>query len=761
MDIGNANWIWVPEWEKQNQTKAHLVYFRRKCQLDVKPIEMKIRISADSRYKLYVNGKLAEIGPCKGDCIVWYYDEVDIAPFLEKGENILAVEVLRYPVNGWGNHSIIRTHTPGFYLKDMSGTYRLDADETWRCMVVKDFQIVSEFPWHAQLQILENYLADAEMMGWKQKEYQDNFWKNAISYSEEQISLLKSPGNLKPRPIPSMQKLPKKFQGLYGKCRDNPFAAEWDGMLKAGDALRIAPHNHEIVEIDAGEMMCGFLSLCVIGGRGSVIHIMSSEGYVKELPSSPGGFAVKGNRTDWENGYLHGFTDTYTVAGNGTEEKPETYEPFWFRTFRFVQLEIQTADAELVIAGFDYLETGYPLEVHTQVHTSDKSLEAIWDISLRSLKRCMQETYTDCPFYEQLQYAMDARSQILYTYTISGDERLARQCMDDFRRSQRPDGTLNSCYPDAEVNVIPSFGIYYILMLYDYMMYVGDKKFLRKHLGCMDNILNFFEENLEERGLIGSIGGQLTERAYWSFIDWALPWGETTGMPPAGRKGPITMESFLYIYGLMYAADILEYLNRNDTAREYRGRAEKVRTAVNRYCVDGEGRYTDGPGVREYSQHCQIFALLTDTVSVDRGRELLKASLTDTKTYAECSVAMAFYLFRALEKAELYEETESVWNLWRGMLDKHLTTCAENNLDERSDCHAWGALALYELSSVILGVRPGAPGYGKINIQPVPGYLDYASGDVITPHGIVHVEWYKKEDGTITLHYTLPNDKDI
>ena len=65
--------------------------------------------------------------------------------------------------------------------------------------------------------------------------------------------------------------------------------------------------------------------------------------------------------------------------------------------------------------------------------TSDESLAPIWGYQdLRTLKRCMHETYEDCPFYEQLQYAMDSRSQILYTYMVSGDDRLARKCMDDF-----------------------------------------------------------------------------------------------------------------------------------------------------------------------------------------------------------------------------------------------------------------------------------------------------------------------------------------
>lgn len=167
--------------------------------------------------------------------------------------------------------------------------------------------------------------------------------------------------------------------------------------------------------------MTGYLSLRMEDGAEALVKILTAEGYVQK-ENTGGSFAhlpKKGDRCDWKNGYLHGFTDTYHVAGYGREWQEETYEPFWFRTYRFIGLEIQTGKEPLKITGFDYLETGYPLEVKTEVTTSDESLAPIWDISLRTLKRCMHETYEDCPFYEQLQYAMDSRSQILYTYMVS------------------------------------------------------------------------------------------------------------------------------------------------------------------------------------------------------------------------------------------------------------------------------------------------------------------------------------------------------
>ena len=89
------------------------------------------------------------------------------------------------------------------------------------------------------------------------------------------------------------------------------------------------------------------------------------------------------------------------------------------------------------------------------------------------------------------------------------------------------------------------------------------------------------------------------------------------------------------------------------------------------------------------------------------------------------------------------------------MLELHCTTSVESDIEVRSECHAWGALALYELPSVILGVRPVEPGYKLVKIAPVPGYMTYAKGCVKTPVGEIRVEWTKK-DGKIELNYVIP-----
>lgn len=753
MDKVKNNWIWVKDWALEMQKEPVMMYFRRDMELQMVPEQFPVKISADTRYKLYINGRLCGIGPSKGDRNIWFYDEIDVASFLKKGHNIWAVEILRYPLDDQkSNMSLFRTETPGLYIEsteqDENGIPLWRTDESWKVKQNMGFHIVSENPYFAPMQIYENNAGDAEVFGWMQEGYNDSKWEHATVYGEYKLSWKRSPGNLQKRMIPYMKQHPARFLSVKRKGISAFSDQDWQRFLDGFQTITIPPYTTESIDIDAGELMTGFLRLCMAGGKNAVVEILQAECYVQEIPeiNSYDDLPVKQDRTDSSRGFMMGNHDVYRLCGLGDDKISEVYEPFWFRTFRFVRLSIKTGEVPLILKKFDYLETGYPLEIKTKVKTSDDSMEGIWDISARSLKRCMHETYMDCPFYEQLQYAMDARSQFLYTYAVAADDRLARQCMEDFKRSQRYNGLLNASYPCIGDNVIPGFSVFYIGMLYDHMMYFGDKAFIEDHLATIDGILHFFHRHRDEKGLVDKIGDVNLPDRYWSFIDWTPQWKKTNGVPSATLEGPVTMESFLYLLGLQYAACLNKYTGRTQMAEIYNERAEQLRKSINTWCRGEKGMYQDGPGYEEYSQHCQVFAVLTDVVDLEEGRKHLIETLDHKEEYAQCSVAMMYYLFRALEKTGLYERTDELWDVWRNMLKDHMTTCAEDSLNSRSDCHAWGALALYELPSVILGVRPAAPGYKKIAVNPVCGKIKWAQGEVITPEGSVKVCWEQRND---------------
>lgn len=709
----NANWIWTPDWSAADDAQARLVCFRKTLFLSRVPERFSIRITADTRYKLYVNGSLVQFGPSKGDSRVWYVDEAELAPWLRTGENVLAVSVLRYPADGQkGNHSLFRTNTPGLYLEGPDG---------WRCAVDRGTAFYAEDARFSPLWIHENAAADAALIGWKEPGYDDSRWLPACE--RQSLSDVLLPERLVLRTIPYMEQTPGSF---------------------ALPLTEIPAHSEQRFVLDAGEEMCAFLRLTLSGGKGATVELLQSECYVTEHG--------KGDRLDAVHGHLEGYTDTYLVAG----AENETYAPYWFRAFRFLQVTVRTGAEALTLRALDYAKTGYPLAARTAVRTSDESLAAVWDISLRTLRNCMHETYMDCPFYEQLQYAMDTRLQILYTYAVSADDRLARKAIDDFSRALRPDGLINCSYPNMNTNVIPGFSVYYILMLHDHMMYFGDKALVRRYLPAVHRILQFFDNHRRADGLVDKVGGVNERAPFWSFIDWAHEWLPTTGMPAAGLSGPLTMESLLALLGLQKAAELCEWVG-DGRAAEYRTRAQALQSSVRAHCTDAQGMLTDGPGLALLSQHTQVFGILTGTLDPEAGRRNLLRTIRD-RTIPQCTVAMCYYLFRAMEQTGLYEYTDQYWDIWRRMIADGCTTCVESEGYARSECHAWGALALYELPNVILGVRPASPGYETISVEPHPGRLRFADGLVHTPKGDLRVAW-EKRDGAVTVK--VAGDPDV
>ena len=67
--------------------------FRRSFELAEVPVRVPARLTADTRYRLFVNGIEASAGPIRSQPHRWRYDLVDLAPYLRSGRNVLALQV--------------------------------------------------------------------------------------------------------------------------------------------------------------------------------------------------------------------------------------------------------------------------------------------------------------------------------------------------------------------------------------------------------------------------------------------------------------------------------------------------------------------------------------------------------------------------------------------------------------------------------------------------------------------------------------------
>jgi hypothetical protein len=272
-------------------------------------------------------------------------------------------------------------------------------------------------------------------------------------------------------------------------------------------------------------------------------------------------------------------------------------------------------------------------------------------------------------------------------------------------------------------------------MLKDVYMETGDLSILERYRPTMECVLGWFKRKTGAHGLIEYLN-------YWDYCDWTEAWDDIQGIPRASKYGPSIIQNLVYAYALCVSAEILDALGYTQLAEKYRSEKAGICEKVASLCWSEEkGLYREGPGFEEYSQHAQLWAVLNGLARGDKAKEIMGKTITETDL-VPCSFVMQFYLFRALEQAGLYEKTEKLWDLWKGLLDLDLTTVPEiPGQYTRSDCHAWGSLMLHELPRKFLGVNPLEPGYKKILIQPMGFYVGDISGSVPTPHGMVDVKW--------------------
>ena len=693
-----------------------------------------ILLSASTRYALFVNGAYVHNGPCKGDFWRQYYDRLDLSPYLKAGQNELLLQVVNYSTaesdalgtaDGGPSAVAAKPTGPLLLVVEAGGEGKAALCTSLPGWEVQP-DVSTEWIFHgATWYVGANQRIDGAKLP------RDGGWQPAkatFGVQEDSPWGEFTPFTLKARPIPQLFARERKF------VRQVPTRTGENGFLlaKGGEA----PANSSVAaELDAGEEVTGYLRLKVSGGRGATIRVTYAECYTID--------GQKGQRDDWERGELAGYHDEFLPSGHG-----DRFQTFWFRTFRFIRVEVRTGAEPCRIEGIDFIDTAYPLERVTEVRSAANPwVEALHHISANTLQRCMHETYEDCPYYEQLQYTQDTRLEMLFTYALAADPRMARRTIEDYQHSLLPEGILQSRYPSRKPQVIPGFALHWIFMLEDYHKQTGDVAFVRRYRATVDAVLDWFERRMDEAtGLFHSL-------EHWPYFDWVDGW--ENGVPTAALEGPSTLLNLALVLGLKAGAEVMRLSSRPAVAEEYEARAAAIAEAVERLCWDeAEGLYREGPNFREFSQHGQVFAVLAGLATGERAKAMMERALAD-KSLKQCSFTMLYYLFRALEAAGLYDRTRELWAKWTVLLELGCTTVPEVPDAPRSECHAWGALALWDFPRYFLGVRQQGPGWQGVRIEPRCLWLNDCAGQAATPRGPVKVSW-KAEGGTFQISGELP-----
>ncbi|KAL2855385.1 hypothetical protein BJY01DRAFT_257082 [Aspergillus pseudoustus] len=701
-----ANWIWTPSWtdSSPHNTAGRVVRFTRDLPLSSTPTKALLHFSADTRYKLFVNGVRVAVGPTRSSPWIWYYDTLDIAPFLRPGKNTVRFDVIRYFAASRGAMPFQRTAIPGLTVV---GRVEADGDEVvldsaggqWQAQVDESVKfpmgLVDDVFLHINERISPTALAPAVA---------------PVAYGLRTLNGELAPWRLRPRPIP-MYEESRVAVDTVRSCQSPISTADWTSWLAQATPLTLPQNSSHTLEIQADVHSTAFLRWTFQASKPSSfrMRVTYSEGYELEPRAYPF-FRTKEDRLD-ASGHLIGPFDE--VEFELANSEPFTYEPFWFRTFRLLRLEITVGSEPVTLTQFDATQVNYPLAVKaTFGNPGDVDSKGIWDVSIRTLRNCMFDGYSDCPFYEQLQYSGDSRQVGLFHYLLSGDDRLMRQAVTNYAASIVAEGLTQSRFPSHVPQVIAGFSLYWILQLADHHLFFGDTAFTRSFLPRIDGVLEFFAAHVDDLGLVSGL-----PKDAWQYVDWVTTWGATDthpdkGVPTSGRESNRhTYFSLLYAYVLQQAARLVRDVGRPGHAEEYEARAASLRSAVRTHCYDGQfftDSTADVAGEDAYSQHCQIFAVLSGTAAPEDNERLLTTCLDESR-FSKCSYMMRFYLLRAAAIAgdSVYENFwADAWTPWRKMLAQNLTTWEEDDVRQRSDCHAWGSVPIYEYWSTKVLFKP-------------------------------------------------------
>jgi hypothetical protein len=739
-----AYWIAVPGASAKDYGVYH---FRKTFSLRKKPDSFIVHVSADNRYKLFVNGILVSLGPARADIFHWNYETVDIAKYLQQGPNVIASVIWNFGDYKPENQISFRT---GFILQGNTQNEQIvNTDTSWKCM--KDS---SYGPLQPDLLYTYYVAGPGEKIdyskypaNWKDNNYNDTDWTKAeqiVSGLPKGVLQSDLSWMLVPRTIPQVELKPERLQKVR-LVNGITLPAEFPLYKKP---ITIPANTNVTILLDNGVLTNAYPVLEFSKGKGAEITLGYAEAlYIKEETIKDWRTQnKKGNRNEVEGKRFVGVKDELTADGND-----HTFTSLAWRTYRYLQLEIKTANEPLIIDDLYGIFTGYPFELKAKFLVDNVTLEKIFETGWRTARLDAMETYMDCPYYEQLQYVGDTRIQAMVSLYNTGDDRLMRNAITQLDYSRMAEGITLSRYPTANAQEIPPFSLWWIGMLEDYYMYRNDPDFVKHFLPGERQVLQFFSKYQQP-------DGSLQNAPYWEFTDWCEAKGWKDGMPPFGKDGSSAALDLQLLWAYQIAATLEDSLGMKAFAKQYSKKAALLTQTIKaKYWDQTKQMFADTKEKNYYSQHTNTLAILTNIITGEQAKQLAQKMISDT-SLTQATIYFQYYVNQALRKTGFGNLYLDRLQIWKDNLAMGLTTWAEiSDINAaRSDCHAWGASPNIEFFRTVLGIDTDVPGFNRIKIEPNLGSLIKVSGFMPHPKGEITVNYTLNTKGKLDAVILIP-----
>jgi alpha-L-rhamnosidase len=737
--LWTAQWITAPGAPERDEVVLH---FRKVIEISSPPQHFFVDVSADNQFIFHVNQQRVGSGPSRSDLAHWRYETYDLAPALRAGKNVLSATVWNF-----GTHAAVAqmSNRTAFLVHGQSDNERMaDTDTTWDVEVEEGVRTL-------QPEVRGYYAADPGLRidgatfdwFWDSDSAEGGSWNKAVLLGRGSLRGERdAPNNwqLVKDSLPPMEmRLVPAGRVVRAEGIETP-----SGFPENG--LTVPAHVKARVLIDNSTLTTGYPALTASGGPGATIRLTYAEALVDDA-------GQKANRNQIAGRHIEGPVDEFIVGGSVSRE----FMPLTWRTWRYLQVDVEATDQSVQVQGLKTWFSAFPFVERATFSSDDPSLRPIWDVGWRTARLDAHDTYMDTPYWERLQYIGDTRIQALISYTMADDDRLARQAIQAFNDSRVPDGLTQSRYPSSLVQMIPTFSLLWVGMVYDFWLYRGDAAFVRAQLPGTRAVLDWYLERQRTDGLMGNV-------PWWPFIDWGRDF--EYGVPPQDDDGGSAVITLQFVEALRDAAEIEAALGDQQMADKYRAAASRAGDAVRKLCwSDRYKLVADTPSQQHYSQHANILAVWLDVIPRKQQQLLLAnvLSTTDPSFHANMTLPsmtaatyyFRFYLARALVHAGMGDEYLQLLAPWREMLSLGLTTWAESPEPTRSDSHAWSAHPNFDLLSVVAGIRPRTAGFESVTIEPHLGTLKQVAATLPTPKGTVEVN-YLRVSNTVEALITLP-----